>query len=213
MIFHIITLFPKSFESYFKTSILKIAQRKKKFKPIFYNLADFSVKNTRRSDDKPYGWLPWTILAVEPLYKVIKHIEEKFWNLQKIYMSARWKILAQKTLEKFAKNEKDLIVICGHYEWIDQRIMDIFNIEEVSLGKYVITSWELAAMIFIDWIIRLLPGVLSKKSLQEESFSKKLKRKKEYPQYTRPENFMWYKVPTELLSWNPKTIENWKNKN
>jgi tRNA (guanine37-N1)-methyltransferase len=212
MIFHIITLFPKSFESYFKTSILKIAQNKKIFKPIFYNLANFSVKNTKRVDDRPYAWLPWTILSPEPIYNLINSIEKKYWKLKIIYMSARWKILTQQKLEKFAKNQKDLIVICGHYEWIDQRIIDIFNIEEISIGKYILTSWELATMTFIDWIVRLLPGVINEKSLEEESFSKKLKRKIEYSQYTRPENFMWYKVPSELLSWNPKIIENWKNK-
>ena len=207
---HIITMFPDSFSSYLNTSILKIAREKWIFEPVFYNLCDFSVKNTRRVDDRPYGWFPWTIISAEPLYKVITHIEEKCGKLDKIYLSPRWKILRQQTLEKLAKNKKDLILICGHYEWIDARIIEIFNIKEISVWNYVLTSGELAAMVLIDWMVRLLPEVISERSLEEESFSKKLNRKKEYPQYTRPEEFLWHKVPEELLSWNPKTIEKWK---
>lgn len=207
---HIITMFPNSFLSYLETSILKIAQEKLIFEPIFYNLCDFSVKNTRRVDSRPYGWLPWTIISIEPLYKAISFIEEKYWNIDKIYLGPRWKTLKQQTLEKLAKNKKDLILICGHYEWIDARIIEIFNIKEISLWDYVLTSWEIAAMVLIDWIVRLLPWAISEGSLEEESFSKKLWRKKEYPQYSRPENFLWFKVPKQLLSWNPAEIEKWK---
>ncbi len=213
MIFHIITLFPDAFDSYFDSSILKIAKVKQIFKPIFYKLSDFSIKKTKRVDDRPYWWMPGTILSIEPIYKAINYIENKYWKLDKIYLSARWKILNQNKFEKFAKIQKDLIVICGHYEWIDQRIMDLFNIKEFSIGKYVITSWELATMVFIDWIIRLLPWVINNKSLEEESFNKKLLNKKEYPQYTRPEIFMWYRVPKELLSWDPSIINKWKKIN
>lgn len=209
---HILTLFPESFESYFKSSIIKIAIDKGLFEPIFYNICDFSVKNTRRVDSRPYGWWAGTLISIEPLYKAISHIENKFWVLKKIYLTPRWETLNQAKLEKFAKSEKDIILICGHYEWIDERIKDIFEIEEISIWKYVLTSWELASMVFIDWIIRLLPWVISDKSLVEESYSKSLKGKKEYPQYTRPEEFMWHKVPEELLSWNPKIIQKWKEK-
>jgi tRNA (guanine37-N1)-methyltransferase len=102
-------------------------------------------------------------------------------------------------------------LICGHYEGIDNRIMDLFDIKEISIWNYVLTSWELAAMVLIDGIVRLIPWVISDKSLEEESFSKKLKWKKEYPQYTRPRLFMWLSVPDELLSWDPKMIEKWKS--
>ena len=207
---HILTLFPESFESYFKSSIIKIAIDKKLFEPLFYNICDFSVRNTRRVDDRPYGGWAWTLISIEPLYKAISHIENKYWRLKKIYLTPGWKILNQTKLEKFAKSEKDIILICGHYEWIDERIKDIFQIEEISIWKYVLTSWELASMVFIDWIVRLLPWVISDKSLVEESYSASLKGKKEYPQYTRPEEFMWHKVPKELLSWDPKLIQKWK---
>ncbi|EKE25994.1 MAG: tRNA (guanine-N(1)-)-methyltransferase [uncultured bacterium (gcode 4)] len=208
---HIITVFPDSFKSYINSSILKNAQKKWIFEPIFYDLGDFSIKKTRRVDDRPYGWFPWAILSIEPLYKAIKSIEEKHPGIRKIYLSPKWKTLKQHKLEKLAKNKKDIILICGHYEWIDSRILEMFEIEEISIWDYILTSWELAAMVLIDWIVRLLPWVINEKSLEEESFSKKLWRKKEYPWYTRPEEFMWFKVPKELLSWDPKIIEKWKN--
>ncbi|MDD2487551.1 MAG: tRNA (guanosine(37)-N1)-methyltransferase TrmD [Candidatus Gracilibacteria bacterium] len=209
---HILTMFPDSFSSYFKTSILRIAQEKGIFEPIIYNLCDFSVKNTRRVDSRPYGGFPGTIISAEPLYDAINSIEEKHGKLEKIYLSPRGEMLKQQTFEKLAKNEKDLILICGHYEGIDQRIIEIFGIKEISIGNYVLSGGELASMVLIDGIVRLLPQVISEKSLEEESFSKKLKRKKEYPQYSRPEDFLGIKVPKELLSGDPKEIEKWKKK-
>ncbi|MCK9272413.1 tRNA (guanosine(37)-N1)-methyltransferase TrmD [Candidatus Gracilibacteria bacterium] len=209
---HILTLFPESFESYFKSSIIKIAIDKGLFKPLFYNICDFSVKNTRRVDSRPYGGGAGTLISIEPLYKAISHIENMYGKLKKIYLTPGGKILNQAKLEKFAKSEKDIILICGHYEGIDERIKEIFEIEEISIGKYVLTSGELASMVFIDGIIRLLPGVINDKSLAEESYSPSLKGKKEYPQYTRPEEFMGHKVPRQLLSGDPKLIQKWKEK-
>lgn len=213
MKFHIITIFPKTFDSYLNTSILKRAQDKNIFEPIFYNLCDYSDKNTRRVDSRPYWGLPWTIFSPEPLSRVIEEIFEKHWKMEIIFFSPKWKKLKQQICEKFAKSQKDYILICGHYEWIDQRIIDIYKIKEISIGEYVMTSWELAAMVFMDSIIRLIPWVISSESLLEESFSNNLFWKKEYPQYTRPENFKWINVPKELLSWNPNIIEEWKKQN
>lgn len=210
MKFHIITLFPDVFWAYLNTSIMKRAQEKWAFEYTIHNLADYSVRNTRRADDRPYGGFPWTVLSPEPLYNLITEIEEKYGTMEKIYLSPRGETLDQQTLEKFAKKPNGYIVICGHYEGIDQRIIDLFNILEVSIGNYVLSSGELASMVLIDGIVRLLPGVISTESLEEESFSLKLGRKKEYPQYTRPENFRGHMVPKELLSGDPKKIEQWK---
>lgn len=214
MVFHIITIFPNSFLSYFSSSIMKRAQEKWEFRYVLYDLSDFSLKRTRRVDDKPFWWMPWRIISPEPLYSAIDSI---VWNNKEdfeiIYLSPRWDKLTQGTLEKFAKNPKDHILICGHYEWIDERIIEIFGIQQISIWDYVLTSWELACMVFIDWIVRLLPWVISEESLIEESFSDALNWLKEYPQYTRPANFKWKMVPEELLSWDPKLIKNWKKAN
>ncbi len=128
-------------------------------------------------------------------------------------MTPRGKLLTQEVLEKFSqREEKDLIVICGHYEGINQRIIELFNVEEISIGEYVLSSGELSSLVFIDGIVRLIPGVISPESLEEESYSKALNGKKEYPHYTRPEVFQGLKVPEELTSGNHKKIEEWKRK-
>ena len=212
MKFHIITIFPDSFKSYFDTSILKIAGEKGIFEPIIYNLCDYSVVNTRRIDDRPFWGFPWTIFSPEPLAKAIDDIRSRYWKLEIVYLSPKWKTIKAQTLEKFALENKDKILICGHYEWIDDRIIKHYKVREISLWKYVITSWELASMVLIDWIVRMLPWVINKDSLEEESFSEKLLRKKEYPQYTRPQEWKGMSVPAELLSWDPKKIKAWKNK-
>lgn len=213
MIFHIVSIFPDSFKSYFSSSIMKNARAKWLFDYKIYNICDYSVKNTRRVDDRPYWWFPWTIISIEPLYKAISDIISTYWKMDIIYLWPRGKKYTQLKAEKFAKKAKDLILICGHYEGIDERIIEMLNVETLSLWDYILTSWELASMVFMDSIVRLLPWSINKKSLIEESFSKWLWRKKEYPQYSRPEDFKWYKAPTELLSWNPKIINIWKNKN
>lgn len=212
MRFHIITIFPDSFKSYFETSILKIAREKGIFEPIIYNLCDYSVVNTRRIDDRPFWWFPWTIFSPEPLGNAIDEIQSRYWKLEIIYLSPRWKVIKAETLEKFACENKDKIIICGHYEWIDDRIIKHYKVKEISIWKYVLTSWELASMVLIDWIVRLIPWVINSESLEEESFSKKLLRKKEYPQYTRPQKWKDISVPSELISWDPKKIKVWKDK-
>jgi tRNA (guanine37-N1)-methyltransferase len=132
-----------------------------------------------------------------------------------IYLTPSWDLLQQKWVEKYYQELSDeVIIICGHYEWIDQRIRDLYVTHEISIGEYVLSSWELSAMVFIDSFVRNIPEVLwNPESLEEESFSKKLHRKKEYPVYTRPSEFRWLKVPDVLTSWNHKEIEKWKFNN
>lgn len=212
--FHIITLFPEALRPYLSTSIMGRAQEGGFAWFHLYNLADYSVKNTRRSDDRPYGWFPGTILAPEPLYNLITEIEQREWKeIHKVFLTPRGNTLTQDMLEDFSqRTEKDLIIICGHYEGIDQRIIDLFSVEEISIGEYVLSSGELSSLVFIDGIVRLIPGVISPESLVEESYSKALGGRKEYPHYTRPEVFQGLRVPEELTSGNHKRIDEWKKK-
>jgi tRNA (guanine37-N1)-methyltransferase len=181
-----------------------------------YKLNNFSDKKFKHVDDKAY-WMHWQVISPEPLKKAIEYIFEKVWKkIPVIYMTPSWEILTQTRVEKYYKKlkNKDFIIICGHYEGIDQRIIDLYVDYKISIWKYVLTSWELAAQVFLDSIIRHIPWVLwNKKSLEEESFSKILSRQKEYPVYTRPENFCWLKVPKVLLSGNHKKIKTWKFNN
>jgi tRNA (guanine37-N1)-methyltransferase len=211
---HIVTIFPESFSSYFSTSIMKNAISKWLFFLEFYKLNDFSDNKTKRVDEKAY-WTHGQIISPEPLAKTIEYIFEKVWKkIPVLYMSPKWDLLTQKKVEKYFKKLDEFIVICGHYEGIDERIVDLYIDYEISIWKYIISSWELAASIFIDAFVRNIPWVLwNKESLEEESFSKKLDRKKEYPQYTKPRIFLWKKVPEVLFSWNHWEIQKWKKNN
>lgn len=212
---HIITIFPESFESYFSTSILKKAVEKKLFQPIFYKLNDFSSLPTKRVDEKAY-WMHWQVLSPIPLSKAINHVFDKVWKkIKVIFLTPSWDLLNQQKVEKYYQDLwEDFIIICGHYEWIDQRIIQKYVDYEISIWEYVISSWELSSMVFIDTLVRHIPWVLwNETSLVEDSFSEKLNRQKEYPVYTRPEIFEWLEVPKILLSWNHKEIQKWKNIN
>lgn len=212
---HIITIFPESFNSYFSSSIISNAINKKKFEPFFYKLNDFSKKKSKRVDDKAY-WMHWQVISAEPLKLAIEHVFNVVWQkIPVVYMSPRWFLLNQERIEKYASIlDKEFIIICGHYEWIDARIIDLYVDYELSIWEYVVSSWEIASMVFLDSLIRLIPWVLwNKESYLEDSFSKKLNRQKEYSVYTRPEIFEWKGVPKVLLSWNPVLIQTWKKNN
>lgn len=212
---HIITIFPESFNSYINSSIIWRAKEKKLFEIEFYKLNDFSLLPSKRVDDKSY-WMHWLIISPEPLDSAINYIFRKVWrNIKVVYMSPSWELLTQQFSEKiFEKLDNEFIIICGHYEWIDKRIIDLYVDYEVSIWEYVISSWELASMVFLDNLFRHIPWVLwNKNSLDEDSFSQKLNRKKEYPQYTKPQVFKWIKVPEILLSGNHKQIQIWKENN
>ncbi len=213
---HIITIFPESFDSFFSSSIIKRWFENKLFDVELYKLNDFSNNNTKRVDNKAYG-MHGQVISPEPLAKAIKYIFDKVWKkIKVIYMSPSWELLNQKKVEWYYKNFKheDFIIICGHYEWIDQRIIDLYVDYEISIWEYVLTSWELASQVFLDSLIRHIPWILwNVKSLKEDSFSEKFSRKKEYPIYTRPEIFKWLAIPKILKSGNHKEIEKWKNNN
>lgn len=212
---HIITIFPEAFESYLTTSIAKNAISKWLLDIKLYKLNNFSYDNLKRVDDKAYG-THWQLIKADILQRAIEYIFKTIWKKLKIvYMSPRWDLLNQEKIEKFnLEFEDEFIIICWHYEWIDQRIIDKYVDKEISIWEYIISSWELASQIFIDALVRLVPWVINSKiSHLEESFSEKLNRQKEYPQYTAPKDFMWISVPETLLSWNHKEIEKWKQNN
>lgn len=212
---HIITIFPESFSSYFWSSIIKKAIDSNLVEFKYYKLNDFSSDNFKRVDSKAY-WMHWQVISPEPLSKAIEYVFWVIWkNVKVIYMSPSWDLLTQEKIENyFGELWEEFIIICGHYEWIDQRIIDLYVDYCISIWEYVLTSWELAAQVFVDSIVRFIPWVLwNNTSLEEDSFSKKFNRQKEYPVYTKPDIFIWKKVPEVLLSGNHRKIEEWKLKN
>jgi tRNA (guanine37-N1)-methyltransferase len=216
----IVTLFPKMFKSPFNESIINRAIKKKIIDLKIHNLRDFAIDNYGSVDDKPFGGDVGMLIRVEPVYKVLKKItNDQFLIPNKkrriILMSARGQRFDQTKAEELAKLD-NLILIAGHYEGFDQRVSDYMVDEEISIGDYVLTGGELPAMVVADAVTRLVPGVLGKdESNKIESWSEieidgKKIRTVEYPQYTRPQEFMGYKVPKVLISGDPKKIKDWQ---
>ncbi len=214
MTFHIITIFPEIFNSYFNESILGRAQKNKIIKIKIHNLRKWTDDKHKTVDDSPYGGGAGMIMKIEPLYKAIKEIKGKKKNIKTYLLSAKGKTWNQSRAKKFTK-EKEIILICGRYEGVDERILKFID-GEISIGDYILTGGEIGAMAIVDSITRLLPGVLgNKKSAEDESHSQK--DVLEYPHYTRPEVFKAngkkYVVPKVLLSGDHKKIAEWrKNK-
>lgn len=212
---HIITLFPDSFTSFCWTSMTAKAIKNDLLEIKLYKLSDFSEKNFGHVDDKAYG-MHGQVVSPEPLGRAIEQIFETLWKkIPVIYMTPSWELLQQEKLEtyywKLWENNAEFLIICGHYEGIDQRIIDLYVDTQISIWEYVLTSWELASQVFIDGISRLIPWVLgNKKSLEEDSFSEEFDRQKEYPVYTRPQIYKQKEVPPVLLSGDPKKIAIWK---
>ncbi len=212
MRFDILTIFPKSFNSYLSESILKRAREKGLISIKIHDIRDYSEDKHKKVDDMPFGGGAGMVMTPEPLYKAITAVKKKNKG-PVIYLTPQGKKFTQAKAEKFAKNYREIILLCGRYEGIDQRIRDRFIDMEISVGDFVLTGGELPAMIIIDAVSRLVPHVLNKEeSHQEDSFSKSLNRKKEYPHYTRPAEFMGMKVPEVLLSGNHKKINEWRKK-
>lgn len=209
MQFDILTIFPSIFTSFLNESILKRAQAKKLIKINLHDFRRFAAGKHKTVDDKPYGGGPGMILKVEPLLKCLRAVKRR--NKGKvILLSAKGKIFNQKMAQDLA-GEKQLILICGRYEGFDERIKKYTDME-LSLGSYVTMGGEVGAMVLIESISRLIPGVLGKYiSVQEESYSKSLKYL-EYPQYTRPPVYKGAKVPAVLLSGDHKKIRAWRDK-
>ncbi|MBU1102384.1 tRNA (guanosine(37)-N1)-methyltransferase TrmD [Patescibacteria group bacterium] len=223
--FDIITIFPNIFTSYFGESILKRAQSKNLIEINAHDLRQWAIDRHKTVDDSPYGGGPGMVMKVEPIFKAVSALKSlkfkvKSSKLKKrvILFSAKGKQFTQADARRLAKYDQ-LILICGRYEGVDERVAQHIADEELSVGNFVLTGGEIPAMIVVDVVSRLIPGVLGKKeSLKEESFSirkQKTENRKqylEYPQYTRPEKFKGWKVPEVLLSGNHKKIEEWREK-
>ncbi len=203
MEFDVLTLFPESFEP-IKQSILGRALEKNLISLNLINIRDFSKDKHKKVDDTPYGGGAGMVIRPDVVYDAYKSIKDE--NAKVIYMSPQGNVLNQKKVESLSK-EKHLILLCGHYEGIDQRVIDEIVDEEISIGDYVLTGGEIPAMVLIDSVSRYVEGVLTKESIKEESFSNNLL---EYPQYTRPETFLDKKVPEVLLSGHHENIRKWR---
>lgn len=199
----ILTLFPEMFAP-LKESIIKRAVEDEKVEINIINIRDFATPPHYKCDDEPFGGGAGMVMMCEPLFKAIESVMTP--DSKIIYMSPRGKVFNQKYAEDLSKHTH-LILICGHYEGIDQRVIDYFHIEELSIGDYVLTGGELPAMVMADSVIRLLPNVINDDSKAEESFTNGLL---EYNQYTRPADYRGMKVPDVLLSGNHKKIAEYR---
>lgn len=205
MRFDVLTLFPEMFEV-LNESIIGRAKEKGLININLINIRDFSKDKHKKVDDTPYGGGAGMVIQPDVVYDAYKSVKDK--KAKVIYMSPQGKKLDQKKVEELSKQEH-LILLCGHYEGIDQRVIDKIVDEEISIGDYVLTGGELPAMVLIDSVSRYIEGVLKDDSTKEESFSQGLL---EYPQYTRPEIFEGKQVPEVLLSGHHKNIDKWRRK-
>ena len=217
--FDIITIFPGIFDSYLKESLIKKDSEKKLIDVGIYNLRDYTKDKHKNVDDRPFGGGFGMVMKVGPIYKAVRDVKKKK-KSKVILFSPRGKKFDQKMAYKFSKLDQ-LVMICGRYEGVDERVEKKIADEVVSIGDFVLMGGELPAMIVVETVSRLIPGVLGKPELLEERIPKKKGRGGrgfvEYPQYTRPEVFepkkgeKW-KVPKVLLSGDHKKIKEWKEK-
>lgn len=209
----VLTLFPGMFEGVLGESMLKRAQKKGAVGIGIHNLRDWTSDKHRTADDKPFGGGPGMVMKVEPVYLALKELRKAKGGRSKsggrgkvILLTPQGRRFDQRIAKELAE-EKRLILICGHYEGVDERIREMAD-DEISIGDYILTCGEVPALVLIDAVVRLLPGVLGdKESLKSESFEGNLL---EYPQYTRPADFRGMKVPEILVNGDHKKIERWR---
>lgn len=223
MIFHVLTLFPEIPKAFFESSIMARAVKKGIIAYNLINIRDFAFNKHKSCDDKPYGavndrHVPGMLMMCEPLALALEsagcaprtsdstELQQSGRRKRVVYVTPSGKPLTQKLAGELAK-EDELVFVCGRYEGIDQRIIDLYVDDEISIGDYVMSSGELAATVIIDTVYRLIDGVISSESLEDESFSDGLL---EYPQYTRPEIFRDLRVPEVLLSGHHELIRRWR---
>ena len=203
MKFNVLTLFPEMFSS-LDESIIGRSKEKGLIDINLINIRDFSKNKHKKVDDTPYGGGAGMVMEPTVVYDAFKSIKDE--KTKVIYLSPQGKTLNQQKVQDLAK-EENITLLCGHYEGIDQRVIDTIVDEEISIGDYVLTGGELPAMVLIDSVSRYIEGVLKEESIKEESFTNGLL---EYPQYTRPEMFLDKKVPEVLLSGNHQKIAEWR---
>lgn len=207
----VITLFPEMFEQVLNSSMMWKAQNNNAVTFNVINLRDFGIGPRKQVDDTPYGGGDGMLLKPEPFFEAIKFAKEKSPNALVIAMTPSKTVLTQKIAKNFANEQKDLIVICGHYEGFDERIFTLVD-QKISIGQFVLTGGELPAMVLIDAVVRLLPNVLGgEDSALIESYSDG--DNIEFPQYTRPAEYQGLKVPEVLLSGHHANIDKWRKEN
>lgn len=204
MKFNIITLIPELYETYFNFSVFYNALKNNIFSYEIKNLRDFGLGPHKKVDDYPYGGGIGMILRLEPLVECLNSFEDKG---KVIFLSPRGKTLNQNIVKELSK-EKVITIVNGRYEGIDERFIDRFVDECISIGDFILTGGDPAALSLIDAVLRYIPGFLEEEALKEESFEQSLL---EYPHYTRPYEFEGMKVPDILISGNHKEIEKWRN--
>ena len=212
----ILTIFPKMFKGPFDESIIKKAQERSLVEIKVHNLRKWTSDKHKTVDDRPFGGGTGMILKPEPVFEAVEALlKGEVKGVKKILLTPQGSLLTQEMTHGLAEQDH-LILVCGHYEGMDERIREYLVDEEISIGDYVLTGGELPAMVLVDGVVRLVPGVLKKdEATIYESFQKlkvggKTKRLLEYPQYTRPANFRGHKVPQVLLSGNHKEIHEWR---
>lgn len=231
--FDLLTIFPNIFDSYFNESIIKRAKQKKKIKINVHNIRDYAKDKHKTVDERPYGGGPGMVLKIEPIFETLKHIVGKkelgprfvknskvdSWKTRIILTDPDGKLFSERDAQRLAKY-KNIVIINGHYESVDARVEKLAD-EKISIGNYIITGGELAAMIMVDAITRLIPGVLgnpqSLADLKHYRISRGQKPRFDYPHYTRPEIFSpdektQWKVPEVLLAGDHKKIEEWRKR-
>lgn len=206
MNFHVLTLFPEIPRAFFETSIMKKAVDKGIIAYDLVNIRDFATDKHHTCDDSPYGGGAGQLMMTEPLGRALDSVKASKKHV--IYVTPSGKQFTQsKAIELSRKDE--LVIVCGRYEGIDQRIIDYYVDDEISIGDYVMSSGEVSATVIVDTVYRLIDGVISQESLEEESYSDGLL---EYPQYTRPPVYKDMEVPDVLLSGNHENIRKWRLK-
>ncbi len=203
----ILTLFPDMFNA-LNESIIGRATKAGKLQINAVNIRDYSKDKHKKCDDAPFGGGAGMLMTPQPIADAIMAVDPQK-KAKRIYLSPKGKTLNQALVRELAK-EEELVLLCGHYEGVDQRVIDLFIDEEISIGDYVLTGGELPAMVLVDSVARYVDGVIATESLSQESFSEGLL---EYPQYTRPQVFMGLEVPEVLVSGDHKKVDDWrKNK-
>jgi tRNA (guanine37-N1)-methyltransferase len=207
MKFDIITIFPNVVQEYLNTGILRIAQEKKLIDINVHDLRDWTDDKHKTVDDTPYGGGPGMVMKVEPIFNALKDLKKE--NTKVLITTPKGEKLTQSKLEEFSKQtDTHYIIICGRYEGFDQRVHDHLIDYEFSIGDYVLSGGELPALVLVDGITRLIPGVLGNEgSLDSESFNNDML---DFPQYTKPEEFNNWKIPEVLKSGNHEEIKKWR---
>lgn len=210
MKFDIITIFPNIVEEYINTGIVRIAKEKKLVDIQIHDLRKWTDDKHKTVDDTPYGGGPGMVMKVEPIFKAVQDLKRD--NTKVLITTPKGEKLTQKKLEEFSKKENEhYIILCGRYEGFDQRIHDYLVDYEFSIGDYVLSGGELPALVLIDGITRLIPGVLgNEESLESETFNNDTV---DFPQYTKPEEFNGWKIPDVLKSGNHEEIKKWREEN